>query len=511
VAADISSGVPARVAWLRTLSAQSDADVLRAVAIIAGLGWALVFPILGVRHQLQMYGDGALFSYAVAAQNAWAFHWHNISGRVFVYVVSLLPAELYVGLTGDARGGIALYGFLFFVAPLAGLAATWALDRSPGKTLFAVACASTAFVCPLVFGFPTEMWIAHAVFWPALAASHYAREGPVGFVLVLALMLALVLSHEGALILAATILATMLLPGTSRSRLRRGGPALLFALLVWGSIKLVLRPDPYIADVLASLAMGVFDLEFFSRYLLLLLFAAVAAYTVIFHVMARLKVASAHIVAFCAVSILLVSYWLLFDGALHAEERYYLRTAVILLTPLFGALAAGLTCHAAGLLDAAMLPVLPRLLSTVPKALPARAAACIILLVTLIHAVETAKFVSAWADYRHALQELAAGRLSDPELGDTHFVSAGRIVPRQARLAWPSTTPFLAVLVSPDLTPTRLVVAPDANFFWVSCETLTASAETSRGVPRESQRLLRRYSCLHRIDGDPRTETAHNR
>ena len=45
----------------------------------------------------RLYGDGAMFSYSVAVQDAWAFHWHNISGRSTVYLLSLLPAEAYVG------------------------------------------------------------------------------------------------------------------------------------------------------------------------------------------------------------------------------------------------------------------------------------------------------------------------------------------------------------------------------------------------------------------------------
>jgi hypothetical protein len=40
-----------------------------------------------------MYADGSIFSYSVAVQDAWAFHWHNISGRLFVYFFSYLPTE----------------------------------------------------------------------------------------------------------------------------------------------------------------------------------------------------------------------------------------------------------------------------------------------------------------------------------------------------------------------------------------------------------------------------------
>jgi len=142
---------------------------LRLFCVALGLSWAALFPVVGLRYQLQTYGDGALFAYAVAAQDAWAYHWHNISGRFTVYLLAHAPAEAYLALTGNAPGAIALYGLLFFSAPLLGLWATFALDRSPKRTLFIFACVSTSASLPLVYGFPTEMWVAHALFWPTLA------------------------------------------------------------------------------------------------------------------------------------------------------------------------------------------------------------------------------------------------------------------------------------------------------------------------------------------------------
>lgn len=158
---------------------QAGADIqawhlLRRLAIVFGLGSAIAFIIVGVATELQMFGDGSIFSYAVATQDAWAFHWHNISGRMFSYVYAYIPAEAVVALTGSAKAGIAVYGLLHFAAPLLGLLLTFAIDRSKGRAIFATACLSTACLCPLVYGAPTEMWMAHALFWPALAACLYA-------------------------------------------------------------------------------------------------------------------------------------------------------------------------------------------------------------------------------------------------------------------------------------------------------------------------------------------------
>ncbi len=146
----------------------------------AGLGWSLAFVIVALVYELQLYADGAIFSYAVAVQDVWAFHWHNVANRASVFFLSLWPAEILVGLTGSPAAGIITYGFLFYVAPLIGLVGTLAADRSRGRIFFAYACASTALLCPLIFGFPTEMWMAHALFWPTLALAHYARPGVRG-------------------------------------------------------------------------------------------------------------------------------------------------------------------------------------------------------------------------------------------------------------------------------------------------------------------------------------------
>jgi hypothetical protein len=109
---------------------RSDSDVLRALVIAVGLCWSVAFVAIALRYELALYADGAMFSYAVAVQDLWAFHWHNISGRLSVFLLSLLPAEIYVGLSGNPGAGIVVYGLLFYLAPLAGLIGTFAADRS---------------------------------------------------------------------------------------------------------------------------------------------------------------------------------------------------------------------------------------------------------------------------------------------------------------------------------------------------------------------------------------------
>jgi hypothetical protein len=497
VAFEFTEVAGARAESPRAIPLRSDADVLRIVAVLAGLAWAIAFPLVGVHYELQLYGDGSLFSYAVAAQDAWAFHWHNISGRVFVYLAAHLPAQMLAVATGDARSAIGLYGLLFFAAPLLGLIGTFIVDRSVGRTFFCFACGSTACVCPLVFGSPTEMWMAHAVFWPAVAANHYARPGISGFLLILALMLALVLSHEGALLLAAAIVLSLLPYGLRDAQLRRGCATFGAALLVWIAVKTIFPPDPYIAGVLMSLAAGFFDLSIFTGDFVLLLVASALGYGAAFHLLARLDSRTAPLLAFGATLAALGAYWLLFDGSLHTESRYYLRTAVVILTPALGLMAAACAPPVAVRLSNLM-PSLARLFAALAEIAPWRAIAGLVAIVTLVHAVETWKFVNAWTGYKAAVRTLAAGAVSDAGLGDARFVSTARLPPEYARLAWASTAPYLSVLLTPDLAPRRLVVAPEADFFWISCETATANVDAHPALPRSARELVQTYSCLHR-------------
>jgi len=492
LAAGISGPGIARVAAWRAIVLRPDMDALRFVAIAAGLAWAIAFPLVGLKYELQTYGDGALFSYAVAAENAWAFHWHNISGRLFVFLAASLPAETYVGLTGDPRGGVALYGFLFFAAPLAGLAATFAADRSARREFFVFACASTACICPLVFGCPTETWIAHAVFWPALAICHGAPCGLAGRLLVPSAMLALVFTHEAAVLFAAIIVASLLPHGWRDVALRRAALAFLAALIAWLAVKLTFRPDPYTAEILMRLALGVFDMSVLGGDLVRLLACTLGGYALGFALLSRLKLARAEDWAFWLVVAVLAAHWLWLDQTLHADNRYYLRTVVIVATPLLG-LSAAIRVLRSG----RHIP-LPRPLSRLSAALPARAMLRMVLIVALVHAVETAKFAAAWTDYRQAIRTLAASDASDPRLGNERFVSSERLDTEESRLEWRSTSPFLSVLVTSDFAPARLVVAPDVNFFWISCETATASLDAAGALPLATRELLRIYSCLHR-------------
>jgi hypothetical protein len=182
---------------------------------------------------------------------------------------------------------------------------------------------------------------------------------------------------------------------------------------------------------------------------------------------------------------------------LHTANRYYLRTLLLMLTPALGALAAAHALAVARQIDPAI-PLLPRIMAALTGETATRAAIGALLLVMLVHAVETEKFVRGWTDYKAAVRSLAMGSDADPALGDPHFVSSERISADLNRFSWFSTTTYLSVLLSPNLAPARLVVDPSSTYFWLSCETATENLEAQREAPAGARALVRTYSCLHR-------------
>jgi hypothetical protein len=229
----------------------------------------------------------------------------------------------------------------------------------------------------------------------------------------------------------------------------------------------------------------------------LLLLAALAAYGIVVLLLRRQPATVASSCAAALVAAALGVYWLWFDRSLHGDDRYALRTVLLVVTPVLGALAAATAIRDEGRLGN-WIAFLPRLLAALAEARAVRAVIGAVLLVTLINTVETAKFVAAWTDYKAAVRALAMGGASDPALGDLRFVSSARIGPGLNRLAWSSTTHFLSVLLAPGFAPARLVVDPGNNYVWLSCAMARASERADRAIPVESRRLIRVHACGRR-------------
>ncbi len=129
--------------------------------------------------------------------------------------------------------------------------------------------------------------MAHAMFWPALAVCHYPKRTAVGTALVLVMMLTLAFTHEGALVLAFAIVATLAPRGLRDVSFLRAAAVLVVVLAMATATKIMLPPDEYYADVFLRAALHFFDLAIFQVSVVVLLFAALAGYGVIFLVLSR--------------------------------------------------------------------------------------------------------------------------------------------------------------------------------------------------------------------------------
>jgi hypothetical protein len=296
------------------------------------------------------------------------------------------------------------------------------------------------------------------------------------------------------LVLLFAILATLAPRGLRSIEFLRAVISLAAILILAVISKIVLPPDEYYAGVLLRAALHFFDLDIFRLEVVLALLIALTTFGAIFAVTSLFSPKQACLYALGTTLILLSIYWLQFDQSVHASSRYYLRTALVLLTPAFGAFAALSAMIGDGII---VRPTTPPflLISSSQQAICALAGAFAI--VTLIHAVETEKFVSAWTDYRKAIAALAMGQEADPSLGNPHFVSFARVSPSLTPLSWFSTIPYLSASLA-NFSPNSLVIDPKGNYFWLSCATATQNRDSSRAVPVRTRELVRIYSCLHR-------------
>jgi hypothetical protein len=311
-------------------------------------------------------------------------------------------------------------------------------------------------------------------------------------------LLALAFTHEGALVLAIAILCTLALRGLRDAALWRAALSLVAVLLIWGWVKEAFVPDDYIVGVMHTAAFDIIDVRhLWQSNVVVLAVGALAAYAAAVALLRRLGPIRAHAYAVAIVLAALTAYWLAFDHALHTQNRYYLRTLLLIALPPLGALAAAYALRAQGRLQLPV-PLLPRLLGALERRPAVLATMAAIILISAVHAVETVKFVRAFTSYKAAVTALATGTAADPELGDPRFVSSDRIGGDLNRLSWSSTTHFLSVLLTPGFLPARLVVDPHTGYFWLPCARAKANEDAERAIPVEARRLVRVHACLHR-------------
>jgi hypothetical protein len=245
-------------------------------------------------------------------------------------------------------------------------------------------------------------------------------------------------------------------------------------------LKFWVRPDPVVAAVLGANAWQLFAPENLACPLVLTLAASLALYGTALRMRCRPMLAAGLVAAALAL------WWGLADPPLHADDRYDLRLLLVGGVPL---LLIGAGWHAAG--------------RSMPRLSPQGWLGAL-LVVTAVHAGETARFAWAWQGYLSAVRALAAGETADPTLGSPAFVSADRLPARFAPFAWSSTTPYLSVLVSDGFQPHRLVVDPSSGYDWFDCATATANAQRPAALPAATRAMVRDHACRQKQPVTPR-------
>ena len=123
-------------------------------------------------------------------------------------------------------------------------------------------------------------------------------------------MLLLAFTHEGALVLAFAIVATLAPRGWRDASFLRAAAALAMVLVLSVAVKIVLPPDEYYAGVLVRAARHFFDSAIFQVSIVLLFLATLAGYVVIFLMLSRPAPRMAHLYAAVIVMAVLAVDWL---------------------------------------------------------------------------------------------------------------------------------------------------------------------------------------------------------
>ena len=166
------------------------------------------------------------------------------------------------------------------------------------------------------------------------------KQRRTGALLVFTAWLLLAFTHEGALVLLLAIAATLAPRGVWSATFVRAAISLMIVAILAAAAKIILPPDDYYAAAFLRAALHFFDLEIFRVEVVLVLLAAIIAYGAILMLMSIWLPRWACIWALGILLGLLSIYWLHLDHSVHASSRYYLRTALVVVTPLLGALAA---------------------------------------------------------------------------------------------------------------------------------------------------------------------------
>jgi hypothetical protein len=430
-----------------------------------------------------LFGDGAFFAFAIAADNEWGLLWSRFACRAAAYVLTAAPVSVIyfaLGLSGEAL--VRLYSFWLNAVVLLQFLALMALSwrRFPELLWFPV----VGYACGvgLGYGFASEMLFASGFFWMAMFAIADDRPSPA---LLTLSFVAMLFSHELAVLAVPIVLLFAYLrrdafsDPPSRAGLAVFVGAACAAVLAWAWLK----ASGASSGGTHNMLYVVDPRRLLGNPTVWLIGLAVALTALYAHVRRRpngYDMAVASLLAF--VGTLASSHWLnVFQGR-YDSARTLMAASLVLLGGLF------ILAHQP--LRASTRPAPPPRLdpSLVKLALAVALAA---------NFASNLSFIYRWEQARETI-EAAVGQAGSGAPGrfisvDALAAARGADAARLGEMGFAWTLPFASIMSAEDLRPARIIANPDA-VYWI-CERRGFSGGPASRVPASTFSALRRYAC----------------
>jgi hypothetical protein len=444
------------------------------LAILLGLAVAGGLSLAAWLDGLMLYADGALFSFVIGVDAAWALVWHIMPARVAVYLLVVLPPETAHEMGLPAMAAMRLYQALFLAMPFLGLAACVPLVPRGSRWLLLFPVLSLLALTMSALGYPSETLLTLAAFWPALFGCRFANGRTAPTLLTLVCLSAFLFSHPGMVFslpllpLAAAIrwrecrtcavrrallvlgIATALLLGLWVLCLRAemSNPGIIQSgQHMWstGGLRAVVTLQPSIVIVLLIIVLwGTLSWRR-ERVVIGLTVVGLPAIATMFAVM--------------------------HGEIIRPESHYFIRTALVLLLPVLGATA--LFRSGTAPVGAATLAMMAALSVT-----------------QLAHDL---RFLGAWYNYRDSVVTAVTRQSGIVSLQQ---VLAARMKPDAPSIAWSWGQPLLSLTLPSLPHVTALVADPARNSFsLLHCSEMDQVDANMDWVPPATRALLKAYVC----------------
>jgi hypothetical protein len=454
------------------------ADRLVVVAILLALAVALGLSVAAWTTSLGLYADGALFSFCIGIDESWTRVWHIMPARIAVYLLEIRPAELAREAGLPAIAAMRLYQALFLGVPFIGLVSCLAVLPRPLRWQLLFPAVSILALSVSALGYPTETLLTLAGFWPALFGHRHASGNWGAALLTVFWTSVFLFSHPGM------ILALPLLPLAAALRLRESAePPARRVLAVLGAVEAALlvlwawrfgieRQDPGIIQS-SQRMWSVSGLEDVVRLQPAILVVCLSI--ALFAALGWRRSGAGRWSAAAIAPAIAAGFALSYRETVTPESHYYIRTALIALLPVLGAVTLA---HRRG----------------APQGV---AALALVIALTVTQTTHNLHFLGAWLDYRDSVAAEIGS--APPRIVPLSRVLADRAEPAAPSIAWSWGQPYLSVTL-PGLPSYRAIVADPAptSYSPFHCSEMDDIAARADWLPPETRTLLTDYVCARR-------------